>query len=316
MVTRIILDTDPGIDDALALLFALRRPGIAVEAVTTVFGNADIDTTTTNAIRLLDLCGRPDIPVAQGAGRSLTRPFVRKANHIHGSDGLGEVALPPASRRPLDESASELLIRLARANPRALTLVPVGPLTNVALALLRAPDIAPLFERIVVMGGSLHHPGIPGIPSPMADANFWNDPEAARIVLQSGARVEVVGMDVTMRTLFTPAMMDDLEAAGDAATRATMAMSRFYFEAYRRQYPEIAGCALHDPLAVAVAENPSLVTMEPMACDVECMGEITRGQLIADRRRTAVPRSANASVALDVDAPRFLACFLSALKTA
>jgi purine nucleosidase len=309
---RIILDVDPGIDDALAILFALRRPAIEVLALTTVFGNADTDTTTRNALQLLDLFGRPDIPVARGAARSLARPFTRKASHIHGQNGLGEVALPPPSRAPVAEAACDLIIRLARENPGEITLVPVGPLTNVALALLKAPETAERLAGVVMMGGTLFHPGIPGLPSPMAEANVWGDPEAARILFASGARITMVGMDVTMKTLFTDAMMDALSARGDAGVRAAMDMARFYLAAYRAQYPGIAGCALHDPLAVAVAEDPSLVTVEAMRCDVECAGEITRGQVVADRRRTATG-APNVAVCLDLDLAGFLSRFEAAL---
>lgn len=312
MAVRIILDVDTGIDDALAILLAARHPEITLEAVTTVYGNIDVDGATRNTLALLDLAGCAEVPVARGAARSLTRAYVRKATHIHGENGIGEVALPPSARAPLAEAAPDLFIRLARENPGALTLVPVGPMTNVALALMKEPRLARWLDRIVLMGGSLFHPGVPGIPSPMADANFFNDPEAARIIFQSGARITMVGMDVTMQTLFTGAQMDALAAKGDAATRAVMQASRFYLAAYQAQYPDITGCALHDPLAVAVAADVTLVTTESLACDVECAGEITRGQVIADRRRTGrtVP---NVDVALGVDVPRFLDVFLRSL---
>lgn len=312
MAVRIILDVDTGIDDALAILLAAWHPGIALDAVTTVYGNIDVDQATRNTLDLLDLAGRSDVPVARGASRALTRPYLRKAAHIHGENGIGEAVLPISPRDAVPEAASDLIIRLARENPGAITLVPVGPMTNVALALMREPRLAQWLDRIVLMGGSLHHPGVPGIPSPMADANFFNDPEAARIIFQSGARVTMVGMDVTMETLFTGAQMDALAARGDPATRAAMQASRFYLSAYKAQYPDITGCALHDPLAVAVAADPSLVTTEALACDVECVGEITRGQVIADRRRTGrtVP---NVDVCVGVDVPRFLELFLRIL---
>ena len=309
---RMILDVDTGIDDALAILLAVKRPGIALEAVTTVYGNIDVAAATRNTLQILEVAGAPNIPVAIGASRSLTRPYLRKASHIHGPNGIGEVALPPPSRAPVPEAAADLIIRMARENPGEITLVPVGPMTNVALALMKAPEIAGLLDRIVLMGGSLYHPGVPGIPSPMADANFFNDPEAARIVFQSGARVTMVGFAVTMKTLFTGAMMDDLAARGDAGTRAVVQASRYYLAAYQAQYPDITGCALHDPLAIAVAEDPSLVTIERLQCDVECTGEITRGQVVADRRRTGktVP---NVDVCVDVDVPRFMEMFLATL---
>ena len=311
---RMILDVDTGIDDALAIFYALHRPGIALEAVTTVFGNIDVAGATRNTLQILELAGRTDLPVAAGAAQSLTRPFVRAAAHIHGANGVGDVILPEPSARPRDEHASDLIIRLARAYPGAITLCPVGPLTNVALALARAPEIATLLRGIVVMGSTLFHPGVPGIPSPMADANFWNDPEAARIVLRSGARITLVGMDVTMQTLLTPAMTDAIAAAGPTAA-TMMRIARFYVDAYCRQYPGIAGCALHDPLAVAVAEDASLVTTDAMQVDVELAGELTRGQLVADRRRTGATRP-NAQVCVAVDVPRFTRRFTDAMRGA
>lgn len=311
---RMILDVDTGIDDAMAIFFALHRKNIVLEAVTTTFGNIDVAGATRNTLQILELAGRGDIPVASGAARALTRPFVRGAVHIHGANGVGDVVLPEPSARPLEEHASDLIIRMARAHPGALTLCPVGPLTNIALALARAPEIAGMLREIVVMGGTLFHPGVPGIPSPMADANFWNDPEAARIVLRSGARITLVGMDVTMQTLLTPAMTDTIAQAGGAAA-TMMRIARFYVDAYRQQYPGIAGCGLHDPLAVAVAEDASLVSTEAMQVDVELAGELTRGQMVADRRATGTTRP-NAAVCMAVDAARFTERFVAAMQGA
>ena len=310
---RMILDVDTGIDDAMAIWLALHRPGIVLEAVTTVFGNIDVASATRNTLQILELAGRGDIPVAAGAGQALTRPFVRGAVHIHGQNGLGEVALPEPSARPREEHAADLIIRMARAHPGAITLCPVGPLTNVALALARAPDIAGKLREIVIMGGTIFHPGIPGIPSPMADANMWNDPEAGRIVLRSGARLTLVGMDVTMRALLTPAMTETIAGSGNPAAATMMRIARFYVDAYLRQYPGIAGCGLHDPLAVAVAEDASLVTTEAMQVDVELAGELTRGQVVADRRATGKTRP-NAAVCMAVDVPGFIARFMAAMQ--
>jgi len=309
---RLLLDVDTGIDDAMAIVFALSRETIRVEAITTTYGNIDVASATRNTLQLLEAAGRSDIPVAAGAMRSLTRPFDPHGSRIHGENGLGGVDLPLPKTKALDIWGPDLIIERVRAEPGALTLVPVGPMTNVAQALMKAPDIAEKLRGIVVMGSTIAHPGVPGIPSPMADANFFNDPEAARIVLQSGAKVTLVGMDVTMKTRLTAAMMDDIGARGGPAARIAMQAGRFYLSAYQAQYPEIDYCALHDPLAVAVAEDPSLVTLEPMQVDVECTGELTRGQVIPDRRRTGttVP---NADVALAVDAPRFEALFVEAM---
>lgn len=314
-MTRILLDVDTGIDDALAILFALGRPGVTLDAVTCVYGNIDVASATRNTLQLLEAAGHGAVPVAAGASRALTRPFTKAGSRIHGPNGLGGVELPEPRARALDIWGPDLIIERARAEPGALTLVPVGPMTNVAHALMKAPDIAEKLAGIVLMGGTIWHPGVPGIPSPVADANFYNDPEAARIVLRSGARVTMVGMDVTMRTRLTAAMMDDIAARGGPAARIGMAAARFYLGAYQAQYPGIDHCALHDPLAVAVAEDPSLVTCEAMQVDVECLGEITRGQVVPDRRKTGTTIP-NALVALEVDAPAFEARFIEAMLAA
>jgi purine nucleosidase len=308
---RLILDVDTGIDDALAIFYALRRPGIALEAVTTSYGNTDLASATRNTLQVLELAGRAEVPVAAGAARSLVTPYARAAVHIHGANGLGDVVLPAPTRAPSAEHAADLMIRLARADPGQITLCPIGPMTNTALALARAPELAGLLREIVIMGGTIWHPGVPGIPSPMADANFWNDPEAARIVLRSGARIRLVGMDVTMQTLLTPAVVDDIARRGGPAAAAMMQIARFYVAAYQAQYPGIAGCSLHDPLAVAVAEDASLVTLEPMQLDVELAGTLTRGQVVADRRRTGKVQP-NAGVCVAVDVPRFTERFVAA----
>jgi len=309
---RMILDVDTGIDDAMAILYALARPDIRLEALTTTFGNTDVDTATANTLRILELAGRAEIPVARGPGRSLLRPFVKGAEHVHGANGLGGVALPAPTALPVAEHACDLIIRMARENPGAITLCPVGPITNVAIALAKAPDIAPLFKRIVVMGSTIFHPGIQGIPSPMADANFWNDPEAAQIVLRSGAEITLVGMDVTMGVRLTAAMRAEIARDGGKVGATMMGIAQFYVDAYAAMYPGIDGCGLHDPLAVAIAEDLSLAVAERMCVDIELAGALTRGQTVADRRRTAVDRR-NADVCLQVDGERFARRFVEAM---
>ncbi|HEY1863266.1 MAG TPA: nucleoside hydrolase [Roseiarcus sp.] len=308
-----MIDVDPGIDDAMAIFYAVLRPVIKLEALTTTFGNTDTSIATDNALRVLELLGRPDIPVARGVARSFIHPYVRRADHVHGSNGIGDIELPQPKISATDEHASDLIIRLAKENPGEMTLCPVGPVTNVALALVKAPEIAKILRKIVVMGSTIFHPGIQGPTAPMVDANFANDPEAAHIVLRSGADITLVGMDVTMTTLLTTGMIDEVAREGDEAAKTLMRMTEFYVKAYKRIYPGIAGCGLHDPLAVAVAEDPSLARMERMFVDVELHGELTRGQTVADRRLTAVSLH-NVDVCMDIDRPRFMANFLAAIK--
>ena len=311
-MVRIILDVDTGIDDALAILYALARPGVALEAVTTVYGNVDVLSATRNTLQILEAAGRPDVPVAMGAARALTRPFTKKGSVIHGANGLGGVELPPPAAAPLDAWAPDLIVERVRAHPGEIVLVPVGPLTNIAQALMRAPDIASKLKRIVFMGGTIWHPGTPGLPSPMAEVNIFNDPEAARTVFASGAPLTMIGLDVTMRTRLTAAQIERISRAGNPATRAAMEAARSYLAAYQRQYPGIDYCALHDPLAVAVAEVADVVALERMRLDVECLGEITRGQIVADNRKVAGVEK-NADVAVGVDNARFEAWFAEAL---
>ncbi|MBN8994951.1 MAG: nucleoside hydrolase [Rhizobiales bacterium] len=308
---RIILDVDTGVDDAMAILYALKRPGIRLEALTTVFGNTDIETATTNSLRILELAGRGDVPVAKGASRSLLKPYIKAVDHIHGPNGIGQVELPAPKAKVVDESASDLIIRMVKENPGAITLCPVGPITNVAVALTRAPEIASLAREIVVMGSTIFHPGIHGIPSPMADANLYNDPEAAQIVLRSGAKIVLVGMDVTMKVLLTVPMREAIARDGGPVGRTMMEIAKFYVNAYQTMYPGIEGCGLHDPLAVAIAEDRSLVRTERMCVDMELAGTLTRGQVVADRRLTAKGRE-NADVCLEVDGERFSQRFVEA----
>lgn len=310
---RIMLDVDTGIDDAMAIVYALNRDTISLEAISTVYGNIDVETATRNTLQILEAAGRTDIPVAAGAARALTMPFHGGVPHIHGANGIGDVELPGPRIPAAGVWGPDLIIKTIRDNPGEISLVPVGPMTNVAQALMKAPDIAGSVKQIVLMGSTISHPGVPGIPSPMADANFYNDPEAARIIFQSGAKVVAVGMDVTMKTKLTSAMMDDIALHGGPAAKITMQAARFYLRAYQAQYPDIDFCALHDPLAVAVAEDPSIVNLEPMYVDIECRGEMTRGQMIPDRRRTGTIEP-NALVATDVDSERFETLFVETLN--
>lgn len=311
---RMILDVDTGIDDAMAILYALNRSGIRLEALTTTFGNTDVGTATANTLRILELAGRPDIPVARGPGRSLLKPFVKGADHVHGANGLGNIALPTPKGDPVAEHASDLIIRMARENPGEITLCPVGPMTNVAIALAKAPDIAGLLKEIVVMGSTLFHPGIQGIPTAMADANFFNDPEAAQIALRSSAKITLVGMDVTMKVLLTKPMREDIAGFGGRVGATMMEIADFYVRSYETMHPGIDGCGLHDPLAVAIAEDRSLATVERMCVDVELSGALTRGQTVADRRRNVAPERRNADVCVGVDGERFSRLFVEALK--
>jgi purine nucleosidase len=306
---RIILDVDTGVDDALAIAYAVRRPGIKLEAVTTVFGNVDLGLTTANTLRILELFGM-DVPVAAGADRPLVKPPQVKELFVHGRNGLGGVELPDPKGSPVGLHAAAYLAQMARRYPGEITLVPVGPLTNVARCLMQDPAVATLFREIVIMGGAVL---APGNLSPVAEANIYNDPDAARIVFASGARIKLVGLDVTMQSLLSHAMADEIAGRGPVAT-TMMAITREYIDFYQKFAPGIAGAALHDPLAVAVAEDPGLVSTQPMFVQVETADVLTRGQTFADRRNGTGRTAPNMEVCLGVDSGEFIRRFTGIFK--
>jgi inosine-uridine nucleoside N-ribohydrolase len=256
-VQKIIFDTDPGIDDAMALLFIEASPALDLVAVTTVFGNADIDTTTRNALYLKDRFGLK-APVFKGTDKPLVRPRNPSPTFVHGENGLGDVeltGLKPA--QPEAKPAYQAIIDLARENPGEITLVAVGPLTNLALALNADPQVATLLKAVVIMGGAFGVAGKPGNVTPVAEANIWNDPEAADQVFTAPWPVTAVSLDVTTRVVMTPAYMDALEAKAGPAGAFLNAISKPYAAFYGGR-DGIIGCCVHDAAAVAFVIDPSL----------------------------------------------------------
>lgn len=316
--TRIILDVDTGVDDAMAIMYALGRPGIELEACTTVFGNTEVENATANTLALLHLCGRGDIPVAEGVGRPLLKPYVKTAGHIHGEKGLGSVVLPPPPNQKVDEHAVDLIIRMAHENPGELSLLPVSPLTNIALAFAKDPSIAKLYKQVVIMGGNLGtFPGVLGPRSTSVDANFYNDVEAASIVINSGANIVLVGVDATGRARLNRSHMDRISSEGGQPAKTLVEIIEFYYNFYMgvdQHRPEHLprGAGMHDPMAVAIAEDPSLARMESIKAHVELTGEWTRGQLIPDRRPIA-GQEPNVRVCMDVKSDEFLDRFCEAV---
>ena len=294
MATPILLDCDPGHDDAIALLLALASPELELLGVTTVAGNQTLEKTTANAIRVLDFVGRDDVPVGAGAAAPLVRdPFV--AAYVHGETGLDGPDLPLPSREPLQQHAVDFLAEQIRARNGAVTLVPTGPLTNVALLLALHPDARP--ERIVLMGGAIAE----GNVTPAAEFNIWADPEAAARVFASGIELTMVGLDVTHKALFTPAHEQRLDGRVGEMVRALL---QFYGAFHRRQYGW-EGSPIHDAVAVAHVARPDLLETVERGVKVDTGPELSRGRTYVDRWRR-MNWEPNAHVAVDIDSSTFL----------
>jgi inosine-uridine nucleoside N-ribohydrolase len=269
---RIILDTDPGVDDAIAIFLALRSPELRVEAVTPVCGNVPLSLTLPNALRLVEIAGRTDIPVAAGAATPLVRRLVT-AKYAHGNNGLGGVEFPEPKLKPVSETATELIRRIVRANPGEISIVAIGPLTNVATVLKSDPTIAPLIKSIVIMGGSLSGGNI----TPAAEFNFYVDPEAARIVFDSGVPLTMVGLDVTRKVIIRDEQVRALEAAQNPVSQAAGKILRANLDRLSKA-GNASGFAMHDPLTVAQLVDPSVVTLKDFFVEIETTGELTAGQ--------------------------------------
>ncbi len=291
----VVIDTDPGIDDAIALMLALSGPELDVRAVTTVGGNAGLERTTENALRLLHLLGRDDVPVGAGADQPLVRRDSLPAESIHGTDGLGGIRLDPAPRGADRRTAVELVRDVVEASAEPVTLIALGPLTNVAALLAASPGVAARLGGIVMMGGGAR---VLGNMTPTAEFNVWYDPEAASRVLASGVPVTMVGLDVTRRARTVPADWAALHGGGPVA-RAVLGMVEFYTGFYRATSGTDA-IAQHDALAVASVMRPGLLTTRRLHVDVECAGSLTRGMTVVDLDGVGAG-DARTEVALDVD---------------
>jgi inosine-uridine nucleoside N-ribohydrolase len=297
MATPIILDCDPGHDDAVALLLALASPELELVGVTTVSGNQTLEKTTANALRVLDFVDRTDVPVHAGADRPLVRErFV--AAYVHGETGLDGPDLPPPKTNARDQHAVAFIAEQVRARAGRLTLVPTGPLTNVALLLALEPDARP--ERIVLMGGAIGE----GNRTPAAEFNIWADPEAARRVFGSGIDVTMIGLDVTHRALITDDHTEELRTAGRTG-RLVAELMDFYSRFHRRMYPDLAGSPMHDPVAVAHVARSGLVEARDAYIEVDCGWEQGRGRTNVDWRGREASPPPNAKVGVGIDADAF-----------
>ncbi|MGQ9927359.1 MAG: nucleoside hydrolase [Chloroflexaceae bacterium] len=305
---RVVLDTDPGIDDALAILLGLASPEIDLAALSVVHGNCTLAEAVTNALAIVGLGGRPDLPVAAGCDRPLLRPPVT-AHETHGTSGLGYARLPQSVAQPVDEHAVDLLIREIMAVPGEVTLVAIGPLTNVALALRKEPRLARAVRECVFMGGAFR---AEGNITPLAEFNVFADPHAAQIVFSSGMPLTIMPWDITRDVRLTQADVDRLLARGGPIPSFIAAATRHYLEFHLQEFGW-AGCAINDPAALALVWWPELAQTCDLYVEVELTGELTLGKTVGDvtGKRGRVP---NVRLVESFDGTEFVARFLQRME--
>src|SRR4030081_109253 len=319
---KVIFDTDPGTDDALALMLALNSPELDVRAITVVPGNVTAAMGLENALRMVSLANRCDIPVAAGAQHPLFQKLIT-AEFWHGKNGLANIELPPSKCKVDSRYGPDLIIEMVHAAPHEITLVPVGPLTNIALAVEKDPSIVPLVKEIIIMGGSITG----GNVNAAAEANIYNDPEAAQIVFQAGWPLTMVGLDVGDKTLLSPKYLAQLGQTHGPINDFIYQVAHYLID-LSAQFGS-GGTPMYDPLAVGVAIDATLVKAPPMHVDVETRGEFTRGETGANRHGAGARNvlrgdryviegidkvATNAKVCIDVDADRFLQLFVSRIR--
>jgi inosine-uridine nucleoside N-ribohydrolase len=305
-VTPIVLDCDPGHDDAIAIMLAAGDPAVDLLAITTVAGNQTLDKTTLNALRVCTLAEIHDVPVAAGCARPLTRPL-QVAEDVHGESGLDGPRFGEPTVKVADEHGVDLMHRILQEHPEPVTLVPTGPLTNIALLLTRYPEDAARIREIVLMGGSTER----GNVSPYAEFNIFVDPEAAAIVFGSGVPVTMCGLNVTHQALVTPDVVARLEALGGELGPVCAELMTYFASTYRALWGFEAP-PLHDPVAVARVIDPTLVECVDAHVAIEVSGEHTRGATVVDLHGY-LDKTPNAKVAVGLDVPRFWDRLIAAL---
>jgi purine nucleosidase len=295
MPTKIILDCDPGIDDALAIAFAHGHPGIELAGITTVAGNVGLAKTTANALAVCEFIGAAGTPVTAGCAGPLLRPAL-DARQVHGDSGLGGAVLPPAEASAAPGHAIDYIVDTVRADPGEITLVATGPLTNIALAVRKEPRLADWVREFVIMGGSSGR----GNVTPAAEYNIWADPEAAAAVFRAGWTVIMLGLDVTMRTGATEAVLRRMSGLGTLGTGLLLPALEQY-----RSVSEPGGPPVHDVCAVAWVAEPNLFGLVPARVQVEVTGQFTAGMTVTDFDFPGEVGGGNALVAMRIDVDRF-----------
>ena len=304
---KVLMDCDPGHDDMVAIMLAAASSKIDLLGITTVAGNQTGEKTFNNTLRILTLLNRKDIPVARGFDKPIVRELTT-APEIHGVSGLDGADLPEPRVKPLKIHAADFIIKTLRKSKDSIYLVPTGPLTNVAAALLKAPDIKEKIERIVLMGGAVFDSNI----TPAAEFNIYVDPEAAKIVFESGVPITMVGLDVTDKAIFNFDDIEKLRRFNGKVSRVVAPLLKFFGNANKEIYG-FNGAPLHDALAVSVLINPDVVKTRFLHVDIETKGEFTRGETVTDVYEIT-GKAPNANVALQLNLPLFKDIVFSHLK--
>ena len=304
---KIILDCDPGHDDMLAIILALSSKDLDVLGITTVAGNQTGEKTYINALRVLNLIGRTDVKVSRGFDKPILRELVT-APQIHGVSGLDGANLPEPKGNETHKHAVDFIIETIMSSPEKVYLVPTGPLTNVAVSLIKEPCLKDHIEKIVLMGGAFHDSNF----TPGAEFNIYVDPEAAKLVFESGIPIVMVGLDVTNRALITFEDIDYIESLGGKVSSVIAPLLRFFGKA-NNEFFGFDGAPIHDALAVSYLIDPTVLILKHLHVDIETKGEFTSGQTVVDYYNVT-KKEPNAYVALDLDLPKFKKLIIDAIK--
>jgi purine nucleosidase len=305
---RIIIDTDPGVDDALTFLLAIASPEIQLKALTTTQGNVTLDKATRNALSVLELAHASQIPVSAGSVVPLVQPL-RASAHIHGESGLGDARLPEPKKQPLPQHAVDYLIERVLAEPGEISIFPIGPLTNIAMAIRKEPRFARAVKELVIMGGAiLEHGNI----TPQAEFNIYVDPHAAHIVFHSGIPITLIPLDVTHKCLLLQGHVDRLMQIPSPISRFIRDVIQVYIK-YSSEFG-YSGCALHDPLTLATLIAPELLTLKEYHVDVDISGGVSMGKTFADII-DVTKKPANMRVAMGVRGGDFVELFVQRMES-
>jgi purine nucleosidase len=305
--TRIIIDTDPGVDDALTFLLALASPEIKLQALTTTQGNVTVEKATRNALSVLELAGAGHIPVAQGSTLPLVQPL-RASALVHGESGIGNSRLPEPQTKPVPKHAVDYLIERVLAEPNQIGIFPIGPLTNIAMAIRKEPKFAGAVKQLVIMGGAVLESGN---MTPLAEFNVYVDPHAAHIVFHSGIPITLIPLDVTHKCLFKPEHVDRLMKIKSPISRFIKEAIEVYLQFSVERGFE--GVALHDPLTLATLIAPELLTLKEYYVDVDISGGVSTGKTFADIYNV-MKQPPNMRVAMNVRGDDFIELFLQRME--